>query len=112
VATDQHHLRDLTELELDTLVCRCEEVTLRDILEAIKAGFTTAREIKNHTRAGMGECQGRTCRDLICEILDAYVGAEGPEAAPPTFRPPVRPLTLRELGGESRSMPKGTETRP
>jgi NAD(P)H-nitrite reductase large subunit len=43
------------------LVCRCEEVTEREIIEAIEAGCRTMAEVKRMTRAGMGPCQGRTC---------------------------------------------------
>jgi pyruvate/2-oxoglutarate dehydrogenase complex dihydrolipoamide dehydrogenase (E3) component len=39
-----------------TIVCRCEDVTLR----AIDSG-RTAREAKLHSRIGMGACQGRVC---------------------------------------------------
>lgn len=40
----------------DTIVCRCEDVTLG----AIDPGWTT-RQAKLYTRAGMGPCQGRVC---------------------------------------------------
>ena len=42
--------------QADTLVCRCEDVTLDHIASA-----ASAREAKLHTRAGMGPCQGRVC---------------------------------------------------
>jgi D-hydroxyproline dehydrogenase subunit alpha len=40
----------------DTIVCRCEDVTLGGI-----RGCGSAREAKLATRAGMGTCQGRVC---------------------------------------------------
>ena len=49
-------------LEEDTVVCRCEEVTAGEIIQArdeLKA--VDARSIKSTTRAGMGWCQGRVC---------------------------------------------------
>ncbi|WP_313810780.1 FAD-dependent oxidoreductase [Glutamicibacter sp.] len=49
-------------LEADTVVCRCEEVTAGEIIQArdeLKA--VDARSIKSTTRAGMGWCQGRVC---------------------------------------------------
>jgi NADPH-dependent 2,4-dienoyl-CoA reductase/sulfur reductase-like enzyme len=39
-----------------TIVCRCEDVTLGAI-----ARCESMREAKLHTRAGMGPCQGRVC---------------------------------------------------
>lgn len=40
----------------DTIVCRCEDVTYRDVCTA-----SSARQAKLYTRAGMGACQGRVC---------------------------------------------------
>ncbi|QCP53786.1 NAD(P)/FAD-dependent oxidoreductase [Trinickia violacea] len=40
----------------DTLLCRCEDVTLGDA-----AAHSTWRDAKLHTRCGMGPCQGRIC---------------------------------------------------
>ena len=40
----------------DTLVCRCEDVPLRDL--QARTGWIDA---KLHTRCGMGACQGRVC---------------------------------------------------
>jgi NADPH-dependent 2,4-dienoyl-CoA reductase/sulfur reductase-like enzyme len=40
----------------DTIVCRCEDVTLGAI-----DGRWSARQAKLYTRAGMGPCQGRIC---------------------------------------------------
>ena len=40
----------------DTIVCRCEDVTWRQL-----ANCRSWREAKLHTRCGMGPCQGRIC---------------------------------------------------
>lgn len=40
----------------DTLVCRCEDVPLRDL-----QARTSWIDAKLHTRCGMGACQGRVC---------------------------------------------------
>ena len=49
----------------NTILCRCEDLTREDILKCIQDGYRTIDEIKRVTRAGMGPCQGRTCRMLI-----------------------------------------------
>jgi sarcosine oxidase subunit alpha len=49
----------------DTIVCRCERVTLREIKDVIRAGSRDVNEIKGLTRAGMGACGGKTCQPLI-----------------------------------------------
>ena len=54
------------------ILCRCEDLTREEILRCIEAGCRTIDEIKRVTRAGMGPCQGRTCRMLIAQELSAY----------------------------------------
>ncbi|MGQ9595626.1 MAG: (2Fe-2S)-binding protein, partial [Anaerolineae bacterium] len=44
----------------EIIICRCEEVTKGEILEAIRDGCDSVIWIKRKTRAGMGLCQGRT----------------------------------------------------
>jgi NADPH-dependent 2,4-dienoyl-CoA reductase/sulfur reductase-like enzyme len=51
----------LDTLEPDTVVCRCEEVTVAEIDAAIDNGARDARSVKLLSRAGMGWCQGREC---------------------------------------------------
>ena len=50
-------------------VCRCEEVTVGDIKRAIAAGADSLKAIKMRTHAGMGVCQGMTCRKNIEKML-------------------------------------------
>ena len=41
--------------------CRCEQISEREIVDAIRAGARTLDGIKFRTRAGMGRCQGGFC---------------------------------------------------
>jgi len=84
----------------DTIICRCEEVTLGEIKQAIKEGARDVNGIKRRTRAGMGLCQGRTCEKLVQMILKQELGKEYKELKPASDRPPVRPLTFGVLGGD------------
>jgi glycerol-3-phosphate dehydrogenase len=43
------------------VVCRCEQVTEAEILEAVRRGADTMDGVKHLTRAGMGRCQGGFC---------------------------------------------------
>jgi len=56
------------------LVCRCENVTEAEIVEAIRRGHTTMDGIKFATRAGMGRCQGGFCTYRIMRILARETG--------------------------------------
>jgi len=78
----------------NTLVCRCEDITLTEIRQVIADGYRTIDEIKRVTRAGMGPCQGRTCRLLIAQELSRHYGIPMEEVLMPTFRPPVKPVKL------------------
>lgn len=84
----------------DTLVCRCEEVTVGDIKRAIAEGAATVTGIKRRTRAGMGLCQGRTCSKLVSKMLAEALGTRPSEIMPDTARPPVKPVTFETLGGD------------
>ncbi|AEE91733.1 BFD domain protein (2Fe-2S)-binding domain protein [Tepidanaerobacter acetatoxydans Re1] len=79
-------------------ICRCEEVTRKEIQEAIDDGATTLAGVKRRTRAGMGLCQGRTCQRLVTQML---AKVEDPaEIKPPTSRPPVRAIKIGEIAEE------------
>ena len=80
-----------------TIVCRCEDVTREDILAAINAGCRTLDEIKRVTRAGMGPCQGRTCRNLIAQELAKIYGISVEDVLMPTFCAPVEPVKVGVL---------------
>jgi NAD(P)H-nitrite reductase large subunit len=84
----------------DLLVCRCEEITLGEILAAIDEGITTPSGLKRRLRIGMGLCQGRTCRLLLTRVLAERLGVKHEDIVPATFRPPVRPVTLAALADE------------
>jgi len=86
-------------MDKEVVICRCEEVTRAQIEEAIERGLCTPRDIKQWTRAGMGLCQGCTCRSLICQIVAEKLALEVSEVSPLTFRPPVRHIKLKELAG-------------
>lgn len=80
----------------DIIICRCEDITEREIREAIrKHGFTTIDEIRKNIRAGMGMCQGRTCGNLVRRILSEETGKSISEIFPPRRRQPVKPVEIK-----------------
>lgn len=82
------------------VVCRCEEVTLDEIIDAIKRGARSVREIKKLTRAGMGLCQGKTCQLIVAKILAEALGVSISDVELDTPRPPLRPIPLNSLRKE------------
>lgn len=91
------------------IICRCEEVTKGEILEAMEMGAETLNEVKRVTRAGMGLCQGRICRRLVMQIYGQTMGKKPEEIQPTTYRPPVRPLTIETLASGVESIDLGPE---
>ena len=78
----------------DLIVCRCEEVTVGQIRQAIADGATSVEGIKKRTRAGMGLCQGRTCSKLVSRILGSEKKMRADEIRPDTVRMPVTPVSF------------------
>lgn len=58
------------------IVCRCEEVSEGEIVDAIhgKIPAYTVDAIKRRTRAGMGRCQGSFCLPRIVSIISRETG--------------------------------------
>lgn len=61
------------------IVCRCEEISEAEIVEAIRQGHTTLDGIKFYTRAQMGRCQGGFCTAKILRILMRETGMRADE---------------------------------
>jgi len=85
----------------ETIVCRCEEVKLRDIQAAIDIGYNLPLTVKNETRSGMGRCQGRMCGLTIAEILVDELDKSPEEIGYYSVRPMIKPVTLAQLGNMS-----------
>ena len=81
------------------LICRCQEVTRQEILEAIADGATTINGVKRRVRSGMGLCQGKTCERLVARILAEETGRNPADIQPQTSRMPVRPVKISVVGG-------------
>ncbi len=77
--------------EEEEIVCRCEEVTRKDVERAIDMGFTDFEELRRFLRIGMGPCGGRTCKLIALGILAKKTGKKIEDLSPGTFRPPSIP---------------------
>jgi thioredoxin reductase len=101
--------------QADTPVCQCEDVSLPDLLgvrppryldrdqpamlrrdlETLAAGgLVNQDQIKRLTRAGMGTCQGRRCREQVGAIVACATKTPLSAIPLPSYRAPVRPLPL------------------
>lgn len=76
------------------LVCRCENVTEAEIVEAIQRGHTCLDSIKFMTRAGTGRCQGGFCTSRIMKIIERETGT------------PLEKITKKGPGSEMLLLPR------
>ena len=83
----------------EVFLCRCCEVSDSEVRQAVREGARTVAAVKLRTRAGMGLCQGRTCRRLISRVISEETGQSPADILPPTSRPPVRTISLDALAG-------------
>lgn len=101
----------------DTIICQCEEVTRADLIGVqppnylsrppamcarslgtlLQDGPANQDQIKRLTRAGMGVCQGRRCRDQVAMLLALESGTEFGTIPLASHRAPVRPLPMKIL---------------
>ena len=81
----------------DTIVCRCEEITAAQIVEAGRAGCPGPSQLKAYLRCGMGPCQGRQCGLAVTELLSKVLERSPGDIGHFRYRPPVKPLTVGEL---------------
>jgi len=109
-------MRALADVSADeTIVCQCEEVTRADLIGVqppnylsrpapmcarsldtlLNDGPANPDQIKRLTRAGMGVCQGRRCRDQVAMLLALESGTPFGTIPLATHRAPVRPLPMK-----------------
>lgn len=88
----------------ETIICRCEEITLGEVKAAVSQGACTIAEVKMITRSGMGNCQGRMCEHSIMNsiIKNLKKGTVSPHSVGYySVRPPLHPLPQKFLAQAS-----------
>lgn len=86
----------------ETPVCRCENITRREVETEIASGAASVMAVKSGIRAGMGACGGRFCGTAVARILAAASGRPEHEVPPATARPPLCPVSIATLAGDFR----------
>jgi thioredoxin reductase len=102
----------------DVHICQCEEVTRRELVELrpprylnwgssqmqarsletlAQDGPINQDQVKRLTRAGMGPCQGRRCREQVQMLLATATNSGVSDIPLASYRAPVRPLPLSVL---------------
>ncbi len=84
----------------DIIICRCEDISLKDIHECLEAGYTTFEELKRILRVGMGPCQGQTCSILIQREIAKYLKKPIEDIETHKTRPLITGVVLKDIAGE------------
>lgn len=79
-----------------TLICRCEAVTMAEIRDALADGATGPNRVKAYTRSGMGPCQGRMCGNSLIRLVESETGTPPTETEALRIRPPLKPILIED----------------
>ena len=86
-------------LRAKEFVCFCEDVTAKDIAQAVDEGFDDVQTLKRYSTVTMGPCQGKMCLAAFVALAAERTGQDPGGMGLTTSRPPVRPVTLGALAG-------------
>ncbi|MCK4614006.1 MAG: FAD-dependent oxidoreductase [Thermoplasmata archaeon] len=86
--------------DAEVIVCRCERVTKRQIMDKIRDGCRDFNALKAELRTGMGPCGGKTCIPLIWGIF-RECGVDLKEVEPHIYRPFELEVPLRAFIDET-----------
>jgi len=78
------------------------DVTAKDIGQAVREGFYSIEHIKRYTSTGMATDQGKTSNLNALAIASRALGRPSAEVGLTTFRPPYTPTSFGVLAGYSR----------
>ncbi len=81
----------------DTIICRCEDLSLRELKGIVIKSGPDINEFKRLSRAGMGLCQGRTCSTSLRQILSRSTEISPDKIGVLNPRPPFKPVSLGQL---------------
>ncbi len=99
------HLDQPPGPERKAFVCLCDDVTHKDVLQAVQEGFDHIETLKRYATVGMGPCQGKVCGLTATEVCARAVGRDPNTVGTTTSRPPAVPVELRVLAAEKCHLP-------
>ena len=80
------------------------DVTVKDILLAVREGFESIEHVKRYTTTGMATDQGKTSNMSALRIVSQALKRPIPDVGMTTFRPPYTPVTFGTLVGPARGV--------
>ncbi|WP_069470117.1 FAD-dependent oxidoreductase [Candidatus Marithrix sp. Canyon 246] len=92
------HKNFLSPSDDDVIICRCEEVTLKQIKNGLERNCKETNSIKSFTRCGMGSCQSRFCGLTLLEVISKHTNTPIEELKYLKIRSPIKPIGIEEMG--------------
>ena len=89
--------RPLPLAEDETIVCRCEEVSLARLKRGLDENPGHAGDLKRSTRLGMGRCQGRYCGPPAVRLLAGSTGESLSDESHFAPRVPIKPVRITTI---------------
>lgn len=81
----------------DTIVCRCEEITLGEVLDGLETNPGHVGTLKRATRVGMGRCQGRYCGPVATRLVAEATGIPMDDFSNFAPRVPIKPVAIASI---------------
>jgi len=81
------------------VVCSCEDVTTKELSQAVWEGFDSIELAKRYSTVTMGPCQGRMCQLACIRLVADATGRPAQEIGSTTARPPWSTVPLGVLAG-------------
>ncbi|MEM4717699.1 MAG: (2Fe-2S)-binding protein [Desulfurococcaceae archaeon] len=78
------------------IVCRCNDVTLEELIKAIELGVDDFELLRRKLKIGFGPCQGRGCIMIAARIFAKKMNRELNDVLKNyKIRPPIIPTPLK-----------------
>lgn len=89
--------RSLADTPPETILCRCEEITLGQVREGVRTTPGHVGTLKRATRVGMGRCQGRYCGSVSARLVAEATGGVIDDRSHFAPRVPVKPVSIAAI---------------
>ncbi len=89
--------RDAGGLPDETIICRCEELTLGDIRAGLGTTPGHVGSLKRATRVGMGRCQGRYCGPVAARMVSEATVKAIEDFSFFAPRVPIKPVAISAI---------------
>ena len=81
-----------------SFACFCEDVTAKDVSDAVTEGYGDIELLKRYSTFAMGPCQGRMCQANVRNLCALETGRPMEEVLPTTSRPPCPSRASGSIG--------------